>query len=83
MLYRVIVPKKVQRDLAKIDSRYRQRILAVLTILANEPQRGKQLRGDHGGEWSYRVWPYRIIYRIKKQKLIVLIVRIGHRQGVY
>lgn len=83
MLYRVIVPKKVQRDLAKIDSRYRQRILAVLTILANEPRRGKQLCGDYKGEWSYRVWPYRILYRIKKQKLIVLIVRIGHHQGVY
>ena len=83
MLYRVIVPKKVQRDLAKIDSRYRQRILAVLTILANEPHRGKQLRGDHAGEWSYRVWPYRILYRIKKRELIVLIVRVGHHQGVY
>ena len=83
MLYRVIVPKKVQGEIARVDSRYRQRILAVLTILANEPRRGKQLRGDHEGEWSYRVWPQRILYRIKKQKLIVLIVRIGNRQGIY
>lgn len=83
MLYRVIVPKKVRRDLAKIDSRYRQRILAVLTILANEPRRGKPLQGDHKGEWSYRVWPHRILYRIKKQELIILIVRVGHSQGIY
>lgn len=83
MRYRVIIPKKVQRGLAKIDSRYRQRILAVLAILANEPYRGKSLQGDHKGEWSYRVWPYRILYRIKRQELIVLIVRIGHRQGFY
>ncbi len=83
MLYRVIVPKKVRRGLAKIDNRYRQRILAVLTILANEPYRGKQLRGGHAGEWSYRVWPYRILYRIKKQELIVLVVPIGHQQRIY
>lgn len=83
MLYRVIVPKKVRRDLAKIDNRYWQRILAVLAILANEPHRGKPLQGDHKGEWSYHVWPYKILYRIKKQELIVLVVRIGHRQGIY
>lgn len=83
MLYRVIVPKKVQRELAKIDNRYRQRILAVLAILSHDPYRGKKLEGDHTGEWSYRVWPYRILYRIKKSALIILIIRIGHRQGIY
>ncbi|MBU4299512.1 type II toxin-antitoxin system RelE/ParE family toxin [Patescibacteria group bacterium] len=35
------------------------------------------------GAYSYRVWPYRIIYRIYKNLLLIIVIRIGHRQGVY
>lgn len=83
MEYRVIIPKKVQKDLDNIDKRYKERILAALTVLAGNPYSGKGLEGEKKGQWSYRVWPYRIIYEIYKQELIILIIRIGHRGGVY
>jgi len=41
------------------------------------------LEGEYRGQWSLRVWPYRIIYRVEKRKLIVLILEIAHRQGAY
>ncbi len=83
MQYQVVIPKKVQKELSKIDSRYIARITAVLIALAGDPFLGKKLEGDHKGERSYEVWPYRIIYRIKQLELVVLIIKIGHRQGVY
>ncbi len=83
MQYQVILPKKVQKDLKKIDSRYINRVKAALVALAGNPYIGKGLDGEHKGQWSYEVWPYRIIYLIKKNELVVLIIRIGHRQGVY
>ena len=83
MRYQVVVSKKAQKDLNKIDNRYRSRILVALSVLADNPFVGKKLKGERDGEWSYRIWPYRIIYRVKNKELIVLIVRIGHRQGVY
>lgn len=83
MSYQVIVPKKVQKELDKIDTKYKTRILAVLVSLEDNPYLGKKLGGKYKGEWSYNVWPYRIIYEIEKKKLIIVIVHIGHRQGSY
>lgn len=83
MKYQVIVPKKVQREIDKIDNRFRLKIIAALTILSGNPFLGKKLEGDYKGNWSFRVWPYRIIYRIENKKMIVLIVKVGHRGGVY
>jgi mRNA interferase RelE/StbE len=83
MAYKLVIPKKVQKDLSKIDSRYQLRIKAALVALASNPYLGKKLGGEYKAQRSCEVRPYRIIYEIKKYELIVLIIRIGHRQGVY
>ena len=83
MEYKLVIPRKVQKDLDKIDGRYRSRITAALVSLGNNPLLGKKLDGEYEGQRSYEVWPYRIIYEILTTKLVILIIRIGHRQGVY
>ncbi len=82
-MYRVVVQKKVEKDLGKIDQRYRRRILAALVFLREEPLRGKKLGGKHKHRYGIRVWPYRIVYEVNKRRRVVLVVRIGHRQEVY
>lgn len=83
MAYVIVIPKKVQKDLKKIDSRYQKKIKIAFLALAGDPFIGKKLEGIYKGQWSVRVWPYRIIYEIYDRKLIVLIIRVGHRQGIY
>lgn len=83
MQYQVVIPKPVQKQLDRIDSRYRHRILVSLKKLEVDPFLGKKLEGDHEGERSLRVWPYRVIYRVLDRELLIMLVRIGHRQGVY
>ncbi|MFA4831462.1 MAG: type II toxin-antitoxin system RelE/ParE family toxin [Patescibacteria group bacterium] len=83
MAYAVVLPKKAQKDLARIDSRYRIRVALALKLLGQDPFQGKKLTGEHAGEYSVRVWPYRIIYKIYKHELLVIVVKIGHRQEVY
>jgi mRNA interferase RelE/StbE len=83
MVYKIVLPKKVQKDLTEIDIRYKQRIQLALASLANDPFLGKKLEGQRKEQRSYEVWPYRIVYEIHKKELVVLIIRIGHRQGVY
>ena len=83
MVYKIVLPRKVQKDLAKIDSRYKQRIHAALASLSSDPFLGKKLEGERKNERSYEVWPYRIIYKIFQNELVVLVIRIGHRQEVY
>ncbi len=83
MKYTVIIPKKVKKEIKKIDPKYQVKIYLILSHLAKNPFIGKKLDGDREGEWSYRVWPYRILYRIKKRELKIILVKVGHRQGVY
>jgi mRNA interferase RelE/StbE len=33
--------------------------------------------------WRIRVGDYRVIYQIRDRRLLVLVVRIGHRREVY
>lgn len=83
MNYTLVVLKKAQKDLKKIDPRVRCRILDAFILLKIDPFCGKALSGEYAGIWSYRVWPYRILYTIRKSALLVTVVKVGHRQGVY
>ena len=83
MAWEVQFEKRAEKDLDKIPSRYRKKVLAILPVIAREPFTGKKLEGELKGFYSYRVWPYRIIYKIYEKVLIVVVVRIGHRQGIY
>jgi len=44
---------------------------------------GKALKGNLSTLWRYRVGDYRLICELKENELIVLVVRVGHRKGVY
>lgn len=83
MTYRVVVPKKARHELEKISNPWHSKILAAFAVIASDPHRGKKLHGTHAGEWSYRVWPYRILYSIKNRICTVLIIQIGHRKEMY
>jgi len=83
MPYTVVLPKKVQKELAKIDARFRGRVILALKLLEQGPFQGKKLAGEYAGQYSIRVWPYRIIYSIIKKELLVIVIKVGHRQGVY
>ncbi len=83
MAHQIIVPKRVQKELNGFPEHKRQKIIAIFAVIAVNPYGGKKLGGERKDEWSYRVWPYRVIYKIFKKELVVLIIITGHRQGVY
>ena len=83
MKYRLVIPKRVQKDLDKIKGKANIKIISALINLTKNPYLGKKLEGKYKKEWSYRIWPYRIIYQIRRRELVILIIRIAHRQGAY
>ena len=54
-----------------------------LSELENPYLRGAPLTGGLSGYWKYRVGDYRLLCEIHDDKLLVLIVKIGHRREVY
>lgn len=44
---------------------------------------GKALAGSLKGRWRFRVGDYRVICSIKDDRLVVLVIDVGHRREVY
>jgi mRNA interferase RelE/StbE len=76
------------RDLERLDSQVRRRILSFLTTrvatLSDPRQIGSVLRGKkYENQWRYRVGDYRIVAEIKFDIVKILVIEIGHRREVY
>jgi mRNA interferase RelE/StbE len=53
-------------------------------LVAGDPAKfGKPLRGRAHGYWRYRVGDHRIIALIERNRLHVLVIKVGHRSTVY
>ncbi len=81
--YKIILPRKVQKDLKSFNDKYKRKILLSLKSLGQNPYLGKKLAGELKDKRSLRVWPYRIVYKIIKNDLVVLVIKIGQREGIY
>lgn len=76
-----------QKQIRELDPPIQQRILSyfrtrVLTA-ENPRQLGKALTGDKVGLWRYRIGDYRAICNIEDDRLIVVVLAVGHRRDVY
>jgi mRNA interferase RelE/StbE len=88
MSYRVELSESADRELGKLDAQHRKRILKFLqerVAELDDPRSiGKALHGSRLGEfWKYRVGDYRLIAKIEDDRLLVLVLRIGHRREIY
>jgi mRNA interferase RelE/StbE len=88
MAYSVELSAEVARELAKLDGQRAKPILKFLhervAKLENPRSIGKALHGSRLGEfWKYRVGDYRLICKIEDDRLIVLVLRVGHHKEIY
>jgi len=83
MRYQIQYAPNAKKQLKKIRNKDVLRINESINRLAYNPSLGKKLKGELNGYYSLRVWPYRVIYCIYQQKLIIFVVHVAHRQGVY
>lgn len=87
MAWKVELDRQAEKDLDKLGTQDARRILVFLfeRVAKLEDPRiiGEALRGQLGGFWKYRVGAHRIIADIQDEKILILIVRIGHRSKIY
>ena len=88
MAYSVELAESADRELGKLDPQQRKRILKFLyerVAKLDDPRSlGEALHGSRLGEfWKYRVGDYRLICKIEDDRLVVLVLRVGHRKEVY
>lgn len=76
-----------RKQMAKLDRSVAAEILRYLReriATSQDPRRfGEPLHKDLAGFWRYRVGAYRLICDIQDNKMVVLVLRLGHRSKVY
>lgn len=82
--YTIEYSKSVKKDLKKIDKSSLKAIVQKIYSLVEEPRLSGSIKLS-GTRNLYRVrsGDYRIIYEIKDDVLVVLVVKVGHRKDVY
>jgi mRNA interferase RelE/StbE len=88
LAWRIELSATAEKRLTKMGFAETKRIITFLetriATLEDPRQTGKALQGSKLGKlWRYRVGDYRIICELQDQRLVVLVVEIGHRREVY
>ena len=83
MAFQLLISGKAKKSLNNLPESLRLRVWQTLRDIRDYPFSGKKLSGKKKGQYSARVWPYRIIYRIEKKELVIIVIDIDHRQGAY
>ena len=82
--YQVEIARRAVKVLAALPRKEQQRVRAAIDLLSEQP-RPPGCRRLVGEQHAYRVrvGDYRIVYEVHDQRLVIRVVRIGHRRDVY
>ncbi|HTZ75064.1 MAG TPA: type II toxin-antitoxin system RelE/ParE family toxin [Candidatus Aquilonibacter sp.] len=87
MAWSVELSESADRELAKLDPQHRKRIAKFLrervAKLDDPSSLGEALHGSLGEFWKYRVGEYRLICKIEDDRVVVLVLRVGHPKEAY
>ena len=86
-VYNVLLSTDAKKQLKKLDKYITGMIISWLRKnldgCVNPRQHGKPLTTNRSGQWRYRIGDYRLIAEIQDDKIIILILSIGHRREIY
>ena len=83
MTWEVVYTLTAKAAIRKLDPGTRNKVRAAVDDLAKDPLRGKPLSFTLKGLRSWRTGDWRIIYRAEAEKVVVVVVTVGHRRDVY
>lgn len=87
MNYHVEFTERALKTLKKLDKPTAKLILAWirknLEGCSDPRAHGKGLTANRSGQWRYRIGNYRVIADINDEKVLILVLEIGHRRDIY
>lgn len=83
MPYSLQIKQSAFKEIQRVPKPDRQRIIAAIDKLTENPHVGKLLKGDYAGLRRIRVSDYRVIYEINEGQVLILVLHVAHRKHVY
>jgi mRNA interferase RelE/StbE len=81
--YDLVFKKSVAKDLRALQKQDIKRIMHRILSLADDPRPAGCERLSSQERYRVRQGVFRVIYEINDGRLIVLVVKVGHRREVY
>ena len=83
MIFSIRIKESAAKELRHVAKPDRVRIVAAIDRLAETPHLGAALKGELRGLRRLRVGDFRVVYEIRDEELVVLVVRVAHRRDAY
>ena len=83
MNFSIRIKGSAAKELKRVARKDRTRIVAAIDRLAENPFLGNALKGGMRGLRRLRVGDYRVLYEVREDLLVVLVVSVSHRREVY
>ena len=82
--YKVVISSSAEKSLKKIPKKDVQHIVVAMERLAMHPfPVGSRKLSGYEKIFRIRIGKYRVIYEVEGQKLLILVLKIGHRKDIY
>jgi mRNA interferase RelE/StbE len=85
MTWQIIFTKKAQKQINELDKSIKSRLKKAISekLMTNPAAYLEPLLGDFGGYYKFRVGDYRLICSKEDNRLVVIIIELGHRRKIY
>jgi len=81
--YELVFKKSVAKDFRSIPKKDVLRILKRIEALRDDPRGEGCVKLSAQERYRVRQGVYRIVYEIRENELIVMVVKVGHRSAIY
>jgi mRNA interferase RelE/StbE len=81
--YDIEISETAEKQLKKLNPDDQRRVVRAILALADEPHpRGSRKLSGYDDVFRIRVGSYRVIYSVSGKRLVVVILKTGHRKDV-
>ncbi len=82
--YSTEISLTAERQLNKLNRDDQRRVVRAILALADDPRpQGSRKLTGYDDVFRIRVGRYRVLYSVSGKKLVIIILKIGHRKDVY
>ena len=81
--YSIRIRGSARREIAQLPRDARERVIAAIDALGEQPLAGSPLKGGLRGLRRQRVGDYHILYELLDDELVILVVRVAHGREPY
>lgn len=87
MIYKIEYSERAVKQIKKLDKHIQALLKSWidknLIGTSNPRQHGKSLTANKNGQWRYRIGDYRLLAEIQEERVVILVLEVGHRREVY